>query len=63
MPESFRAGMKRIVQEATGRSDADTEIILRRIADRLGGYTHEEAVVRHPLADDVVRPRGEVTDG
>jgi hypothetical protein len=29
---------------------AEAEIIMHRIADRLGGHTHEEVKAMHPLA-------------
>lgn len=45
----FRQNLKNAMM-ASGMNEESAETTLRRIADRLGGYTHEEVVQMHPLA-------------
>jgi hypothetical protein len=47
--KEFREGMIRATMERRGCGREEAEVILNRIADRLGGYTHAEAVERNPL--------------
>jgi len=44
-----RERLKQAIMRRRNCDDAEAEVMLRRVADRLGGYTHEEAVERHPL--------------
>ena len=44
----LREQLKRSLMESE-LDEAQAEVLLRRIADRLGGYTHDEVVKRHPM--------------
>lgn len=41
-----REDFKKVIGK--GRTDAEAEVLMARISDRLGGYTHAEAVERNP---------------
>jgi hypothetical protein len=45
--QDFRAALKRAAR-ASGLSDEDAERALKRVALRLGGATHAEALAAHP---------------
>ena len=49
---ALRDGMKNAIKAHRGCDDAEAEVILVRIADRLGGYTHDEVKQMHPLPSD-----------
>lgn len=40
-----------IVMQRRGCDRDEAEVIMRRIADRLGGHTHEEVAEMHPLPE------------
>lgn len=48
---AVRNQMKDAIKKRRDCDDAEAEVILHRIADRLGGYTHEEAAERNPLPE------------
>ena len=45
--ETFREQIVCITAKAVGPDEA--EVVVDRVAERLGGATHEEAVAKHPL--------------
>lgn len=47
-----RQQFKDVIAKAVDGDQDKAEVLMQRIADRLGGYTHEEAVARHPMPDD-----------
>ena len=52
--KNHREMLRLTIKQAGDLSDADSEVIMQRIADRLGGYTHEEVVQMHPLSTDCI---------
>lgn len=44
-----RQQFKDIVAQTVDGDQAQAEVLMQRIADRLGGYTHAEAVERNPM--------------
>ncbi len=44
-----RQEFKDIVAQTVGGDQDQAEVLMQRIADRLGGYTHAEAVERNPM--------------
>lgn len=44
-----RQEFKDIVAQTVDGDQAQAEVLMQRIADRLGGYTHAEAVERNPM--------------
>lgn len=51
MSDELRDGMKDAIRARRDCDDAEAEVILARIVDRLDGYTHEEVAERHPLPE------------
>jgi len=49
--DDFREAMLALTMKHRGCDRAEAVVILNRIADRLDGYTHAEAVDRNPLPD------------
>jgi hypothetical protein len=47
----WRREFKQIISNVLD-SDDKAEAVLQRIADRLGGYTHDQAVARNPMPED-----------
>ncbi len=47
-PEGLRQDFKDAIM-GSGHDDATAEVLLARIVDRLGGYTHAEVAEMHPL--------------
>jgi hypothetical protein len=45
----LREAFKRATMARRQCDEAEADVILQRIADRLDGYSHDEAVERHPL--------------
>lgn len=50
--DEFRELMVRAVMTRRACGRVEAEVIMQRIADRLGGYTHAEVVEMHPLPQD-----------
>lgn len=46
---AVREEMVQAVMKNRGCAREEAEVIMKRIADRLGGYTHDEVVRMHPL--------------
>lgn len=47
--QEAREKMLKAMMAKRGCGRVEAEVIMRRVADRLDGYTHAEAVQRHPL--------------
>lgn len=50
--QEARQQFKDVVAKVVGGDQDKAEVLMQRIADRLGGYTHEEAVARNPMPED-----------
>lgn len=51
-----RQRFKDIIARSVGGDQDKAEVLMQRIADRLGGYTHEEAKARNPMPDEEGAP-------
>jgi hypothetical protein len=48
----MREKMKASIMDRRDCDEAEADVILERIAARLDGYTHDEAVQAHPLPNE-----------
>ena len=53
---SFREELIVITMKQQGCDRAEAEVIVDRVADRLGGYSHDEVAEMHPLPTDTPAP-------
>lgn len=48
----LRQQFKNVIARSVDGDQAKAEVLMQRISDRLGGYTHEEVIKMHPMPED-----------